>query len=121
MLTAFVRHTSASLLIQENTDPDVRRDLADVLEILAPRGRRWRHALEGPDDMPAHVKAMLTPVSLAVPVAGRQLQLGTWQAIYLAEHRDTPQRRLVALSFIGTSGAPSLKAGKSAGSPRSTR
>jgi secondary thiamine-phosphate synthase enzyme len=101
-LSVLVRHTSASLVIQENTDPDVRHDLADLLDDLAPETRRWRHGLEGPDDMPAHAKAMLTSPSLTIPVSGGRMQLGTWQAIYLAEYRATPHTRELALSFIGT-------------------
>jgi secondary thiamine-phosphate synthase enzyme len=101
VLTAFVRHTSASLVIQENADPDVRRDLVDALDRLAPRAIAYRHRLEGADDMPAHVKSMLTATSLAVPVAGGEPVFGTWQALYLVEHRDAPHRREVVLHFIG--------------------
>jgi secondary thiamine-phosphate synthase enzyme len=101
-LTFFIRHTSASLVVQENTDPDVQDDLAGALERLAPEGRHWRHDLEGPDDMPAHVKSMLTTTSLTVPVTDGRLALGTWQAIYVAEHRRIPHRRNVVLSWIGT-------------------
>lgn len=102
LLTLFLRHTSASLTIQENADPDVLRDLSDALERSAPRAGRYRHRIEGPDDMPAHVKAMLTDVSLGVPVEDGKLALGTWQAIYLVEHRDRPHRRELVLHFIGT-------------------
>ena len=102
VLTLFIRHTSASLTIQENADPDVLRDLATALDRLAPRTHPWRHDAEGPDDMPAHVRAMLTGVSLQIPVTGGRLGLGTWQAIYVAEHRDQPHRREVMLTFIGT-------------------
>ena len=102
LLTLFVRHTSCSLLIQENADPDVRRDLDQFFRRLVPPSddpsMRWIvHTLEGPDDMPAHIKAALTPVSLSVPVMGGRLALGTWQGIYLFEHRRMPHRREVAL------------------------
>jgi secondary thiamine-phosphate synthase enzyme len=102
MLFMFVRHTSASLVIQENADPDVRIDLAAVLDRLAPPGAGWIHDAEGPDDMPAHVKAMLTGVSLHIPVHAGAPQLGTWQGIYLAEHRTRPHRRQVALHYVGS-------------------
>lgn len=102
--TLMVRHTSASLLIQENADPDVQRDLLGFLDRLAPPASdpsmRWmRHRAEGPDDMPAHVKAALLPVSLQIPVAGGRLCLGTWQGIYVVEHRTAPQDRRVAAHF----------------------
>jgi secondary thiamine-phosphate synthase enzyme len=99
---AYVRHTSASLTIQENADPDVRVDLATALRRLAPEDAGWVHDVEGPDDMPAHVKAMLTGVSLHVPVAGGKLALGTWQGIYLIEHRSRPHTREVMLQFVGS-------------------
>jgi secondary thiamine-phosphate synthase enzyme len=102
LLTVFTRHTSASLTIQENADPDVLRDLTDALERVAPRTGRYRHTIEGPDDMPAHIKAMLTSASLGVPVIDGRAQLGTWQAIYLIEHRDQPHRREIILHFVGT-------------------
>lgn len=98
----FLRHTSASLTIQENADPDVLRDLTDALDRLAPRHARYRHSIEGPDDMPAHIRSMLTAVSLGVPLVGGQAVLGTWQAIYLIEHRDQPHEREIALHFMGT-------------------
>ena len=101
LLTLFIRHTSASLTIQENADPDVQVDLLDALDHLAPEGFGWRHSSEGPDDMPAHVKAMLSDVSLTVPVAGGRLQLGTWQGVYLIEHRSRPHRRELLACFIG--------------------
>jgi secondary thiamine-phosphate synthase enzyme len=101
-LLLFLRHTSASLVIQENADPDVRSDLATALDRLAPTDQRWRHDTEGPDDMPSHVKTMLTGVSLHVPVADGALLLGHWQGIYLAEHRTSRRRREVVLQFIGT-------------------
>jgi len=99
---AYVRHTSASLTIQENADPDVRVDLTTALRRLAPEDAGWVHDVEGPDDMPAHVKAMLTGVSLHVPVAGGKLALGTWQGIYLIEHRTRPHTREVMLQFLGS-------------------
>lgn len=102
LLTLFVRHTSASLTIQENASPEVLDDLVDALDRLAPRDAGWRHALEGPDDMPAHVKTMLTGTSLSVPVLDGRPALGTWQAIYLVEHRDAPHRREVVAHFIGS-------------------
>jgi len=102
LLTAFIAHTSASLLIQENADPDVQSDLLRALETLAPRDAPYRHAVEGPDDMPAHIKAMLTSVSLSIPVIGASMALGTWQGVYVLEHRDNPHHRRVDLQFIGT-------------------
>ena len=106
LLTLFIQHTSASLLIQENADPDVQTDLATALRNLAPAQAPWVHSIEGPDDMPAHVKAMLTGVSLHVPVAAGKLSLGTWQAIYIAEHRSSPHSREVILQFIGNPRRP---------------
>ena len=100
-LLLYLRHTSASLVIQENADPDVHADLATALERLVPPGQRWRHDSEGPDDMPSHVKTMLTGVSLHVPVQDGALLLGNWQGIYLAEHRTPRRRREVVLQFIG--------------------
>ena len=102
LLTLFIRHTSASLTIQENADPDVQADLVTALRRLAPANAGWVHAAEGPDDMPAHVKAMLNGISLHVPVADGKLALGTWQGIYLAEHRARPHRREVLLQFVGS-------------------
>ena len=102
VLLQFLRHTSASLVIQENADPDVQADLITALRRLAPADAGWVHDIEGPDDMPAHVKAMLAGVCLHVPVAAGALGLGTWQAIYLAEHRARPHRREVTLQFVGT-------------------
>ena len=101
-LFLYLRHTSASLLIQENADPDVQRDLVTALSRLAPEDAGWIHDAEGPDDMPAHVKAMLTGISLQVPVIGSALGLGTWQGLYLAEHRAAPHRRIVILQFLGS-------------------
>jgi secondary thiamine-phosphate synthase enzyme len=99
--TLFVRHTSASLTIQENADPSVLTDLATALDRLAPENAGWTHDTEGPDDMPAHVKTMLTATSLQIPVLNGELALGTWQAIYLIEHRARPHRREIVLQFIG--------------------
>ena len=102
LLTLFIRHTSASLLIQENADPDVQTDLIDALERLAPRDARYLHTIEGADDMPAHIKAALTATSLSIPVRAGRMVLGTWQGIYVAEHRDRTHTREVVLHFIGT-------------------
>ena len=102
LLTIFVAHTSASLTIQENADPDVLRDLCGALDALAPRTRPYRHRSEGADDMPAHIRAMLTATSLGVPVIAGAPVLGTWQAIYLVEHRDAGRVRNVHLHFVGT-------------------
>jgi secondary thiamine-phosphate synthase enzyme len=101
-LLAYLRHTSASLVIQENADPDVRTDLVTALRRLAPANAGWVHDVEGPDDMPAHVKSMLNGVSLQIPVSGGDLALGTWQGIYVAEHRSSPHRREVVLQFCGS-------------------
>jgi len=101
LLTVFVSHTSASLTIQENADPNVRRDLLDALEVLAPEDRAYAHHEEGPDDMPSHIKAMVTSVSLSIPVHAGAMTLGTWQGVYLIEHRNVPHQRRVALNFIG--------------------
>ncbi len=98
----FVRHTSASLLIQENADPSARRDLESWFERAAPDGDPlWTHRAEGPDDMPSHVRAALTAVSLTLPVEAGALALGTWQGIYLFEHRLAPHRRSVTLTVLG--------------------
>ena len=101
LLTVFVQHTSASLAIQENADPDVVRDLADFFERLAPENDpRYRHQDEGPDDMPAHIRSALTATSLTIPVVNGRMALGTWQGIYLFEHRAAPHRRSVVLHLI---------------------
>jgi secondary thiamine-phosphate synthase enzyme len=100
-VTLFIRHTSASLTIQENADPTVLVDLTTALNRLAPENAGWRHDTEGPDDMPAHIKTMLTATSLHVPVLQSALALGTWQGIYLVEHRTRPHRREIVLQFIG--------------------
>jgi secondary thiamine-phosphate synthase enzyme len=101
LLTVFCRHTSASLLIQENADPDVRQDLLTALDRLAPREAGYVHSTEGPDDMPAHIRTMLSGVSLSIPVVEGQMVLGTWQGVYLAEHRDRPHTRTLILHLIG--------------------
>ena len=104
VLFLFIRHTSASLVIQENADPDVRTDLVTALERVAPASDVWVHQVEGPDDMPAHIKSMLNGVSLHVPVIAGKPALGTWQGIYVAEHRARPHRREVVLQFVGARG-----------------
>jgi secondary thiamine-phosphate synthase enzyme len=102
LLTLHLRHTSASLLIQENADPDVRRDLDAFFERLVPDGDSlYLHTLEGQDDMPAHVRAALTAVNLSLPVSGGQPALGTWQGIYIWEHRHVAHARRVAMHYIG--------------------
>ena len=101
LLTLFCRHTSASLIIQENADPDVRTDLLSYFEDIAPETRDYAHDTEGPDDMPAHIRAALTGVQLSIPLAEGKLMLGTWQGIYLFEHRAQPHRRQVALHLLG--------------------
>jgi secondary thiamine-phosphate synthase enzyme len=101
LLTLFIQHTSASLVIQENADPDVILDLADFFERLAPEDDpRYRHTTEGPDDMPSHIRAALTQTHLSIPVTGGRMALGTWQGIYLFEHRSAPQRRSVVLDLM---------------------
>ncbi len=107
LLTLFIQHTSASLVIQENADPDVILDLADFFEQLAPEDasedqteNRYRHTTEGPDDMPAHIRAALTNTSLSLPVVGGRMALGTWQGIYVFEHRAEAQRRRVVLQLM---------------------
>lgn len=101
LLTCFIRHTSASLLIQENADPDVQKDLQDFFAQLAKSGPRFRHTTEGPDDMPSHIRSALTQVSIGIPLHKCRLALGTWQGIYVFEHRDAPHRREVMLHLIG--------------------
>lgn len=101
LLILFCRHTSASVLIQENADPDVARDLEDWIAGLAPESRGYRHQEEGPDDMPAHLRTALTGVSLQIPLVGGRLALGTWQGVYLFEHRARPHRREIVLHLIG--------------------
>jgi secondary thiamine-phosphate synthase enzyme len=101
LLTLFCRHTSASLLIQENADPDVRRDLIAYFARIAPESGGYVHDAEGPDDMPAHIRTALTGVNLSIPVEGGRMVLGTWQGLYLFEHRRAAHRREVALHLIG--------------------
>jgi secondary thiamine-phosphate synthase enzyme len=102
LLTAFIQHTSASLTIQENVDPDVVRDLDEFFERLAPENADWyRHTIEGPDDMPAHIRAALTPTQLSIPLIEGRLALGTWQGIYVFEHRSRPHRRSIVLHLAG--------------------
>jgi secondary thiamine-phosphate synthase enzyme len=101
LVTCFIRHTSASLLIQENADPDVKKDLQDFFAHLAANGMDYRHTAEGPDDMPSHIRSALTQTSLAIPVKDGKAVLGTWQGLYVFEHRDAPHRREVTLHYIG--------------------
>lgn len=101
MLTIYCRHTSASLLIQENADPDVQTDLQNYFEEIAPESDRYIHSAEGPDDMPAHLRAALTQTSLSIPVVEGRPVLGTWQGIYLFEHRTRPHTREIVLHVIG--------------------
>jgi len=101
LLTCFIRHTSASLLIQENADPNVQKDLLAAFARLAPEDFPYKHDEEGPDDMPSHIKSALTAVSIGVPVRAAKLALGTWQGLYLFEHRAIPHRREVLLHLIG--------------------
>jgi len=99
-VTLFIRHTSASLTIQENADPSVLADLKTALARLAPEDFGWSHDTEGPDDMPAHIRSALTQTSLSIPVIGGRMALGTWQGIYVFEHRSGPQRRSVVLHLL---------------------
>lgn len=102
LLTLFIRHTSASLLVQENADPDVQTDLEKFFSQLVPEGDPiYDHSLEGPDDMPAHVRFALTQTQLSIPVRHGQLMLGTWQVLYVFEHRQGSQRRHIALHLLG--------------------
>jgi secondary thiamine-phosphate synthase enzyme len=101
LVTCFIRHTSASLLIQENADPDVQKDLQDFFAHLAKNGMDYRHTAEGPDDMPSHIRSALTQTSLAIPVRGGKAMLGTWQGLYVFEHRDAPHTREVLLHYMG--------------------
>lgn len=102
LLTVWCRHTSASLIVQENADPDVRADLLDFFRRVVPQSRNYRHDTEGPDDMPAHIKTALTQTSLSIPVQNDLPVLGTWQAVYLFEHRTDPQIRLLVLHLFGS-------------------
>jgi secondary thiamine-phosphate synthase enzyme len=101
LITCFIRHTSASLLIQENADPDVQSDLKDFFAQLATKGMNYRHTAEGPDDMPSHIRAALTQTSIGIPAKDGKTALGTWQGIYVFEHRDAPHHREVLLHFVG--------------------
>lgn len=101
VLVACVAHTTASLTVQENADPDVQADLLASLHRLAPRGAHYRHALEGADDMPAHIRAMLSDTAVTLPVRAGRLALGTWQTLYLVEHRDAGRKRTVTLAYLG--------------------
>jgi len=102
LLTMFLQHTSASLLIQENADPDVQYDLADYFERLVPENDPiYRHTVEGPDDMPAHVRSALTNTQLSIPIIQGRMALGAWQGLYVFEHRSHPQRRSIALHVLG--------------------
>jgi len=100
LLTLFIQHTSASLTIQENADPDVLRDLADFFEEIAPESDRYRHSTEGPDDMPAHIRSALTQTHLSIPVMNGRMALGTWQGIYVFEHRAGRQTRTVLAQLM---------------------
>ncbi len=101
LVTVFIRHTSASLAVQENADPDVQADLLTALDRLAPENAPYCHTVEGPDDMPAHIKSLITSVVISIPVADGDMMLGTWQALYLIEHRTAPHSRELALMFLG--------------------
>ena len=102
LLTLFVQHTSCSLIIQENADPDVTLDLSDFFERLVPEsGKQYRHRAEGPDDMTSHIRAALTQTSLSIPVIEGQMALGTWQGLYVFEHRAYPHRRQIVAHFLG--------------------
>jgi len=101
LLTCFIRHTSASLLVQENADPDVQRDLKDFFAQLANKDMDYRHTAEGPDDMPSHIRAALTQTSIGIPVRAGKPALGAWQGLYVFEHRDAPHHREVLVHFVG--------------------
>lgn len=109
LCTVFIRHTSASLLIQENADPTVRSDLLRFFAQLVPEGSHYEHDAEGPDDMPAHIKAALLPTSLQIPLVEGRLGLGTWQGIYLCEHRRRPHRREVIVQILGAESSTEIK------------
>lgn len=102
LLHVFIQHTSASLSINENADPDVRRDMEMALNVIAPEDLDYTHTMEGPDDMPAHVKSSLLGCSLSIPIANGALALGTWQGIYLCEHRDHAEGRSLLLTVMGS-------------------
>ncbi len=101
LLTVFCRHTSASLVIQENADPSVRRDLLSAFDRLAPRDADYVHETEGPDDMPAHIRTVLSGVAVSIPIMEGQMVLGSWQGLYLVEHRDKPHHRDIVFHLIG--------------------
>lgn len=101
VVTLFIRHTSASLTIQENADPDVLLDLQDFFSRIAPHTGPYRHTTEGPDDMPAHIKSALTATSLSIPILNGRMVLGTWQGIYVFEHRDHPHTRTIVAQVMG--------------------
>ncbi|MCP4935441.1 MAG: YjbQ family protein [bacterium] len=103
LLTLFIKHTSASLTVQENADPAVALDLVDALEGLVPERSDYRHCSEGPDDMPSHIKSMVTQTQLAIPVQGGQMVLGMWQGVFVIEHRVRPHTRKIALHYLGDS------------------
>ncbi len=102
LCTVFIRHTSASLIIQENADPDVLVDLENFLAKLVPDGYHYVHSAEGPDDMPAHIRSVLTSTSETIPIVNGRLALGTWQGIYLWEHRDRGHHREVVVHLVGS-------------------
>ena len=101
LLTCYIRHTSASLVIQENADPDVQKDLCDFFAVIATSGPRFRHTTEGPDDMPSHIRSALTQTSIGIPLHKGRLALGSWQGIYVFEHRDAAHRREVVMQVMG--------------------
>ncbi len=101
LITILIQHTSASLIIQENSDPDVQTDIKDWLDDLAPRSRNWLHSDEGPDDMPAHAKSTVTNTSLSIPVRKGTLDLGTWQGVFLLEHRQHGSKRSLSICYQG--------------------
>lgn len=101
LLTLWCKHTSASFIVQENVDPDVRQDILTYLDDLVPENRYYQHSSEGADDMPAHIKTVLTQTSLSIPVVDRQMVMGMWQGIYLFEHRKHPHLREIAMHLLG--------------------
>jgi len=101
LLTCFIRHTSASLVVQENADPDVKKDLRDFFAFIASSGPDFRHTTEGPDDMPSHIRSALTQTSLGIPLQRGRIALGTWQGIFVFEHRNAPHEREITLHVIG--------------------
>jgi secondary thiamine-phosphate synthase enzyme len=101
LLTCYIRHTSASLIIQENADPDVEKDLGEFFAFIANSGPKFRHTTEGPDDMPSHIRSALTQTSVGIPIQSGRILLGTWQGIFVFEHRNAPHRREITLHLIG--------------------